>query len=331
MDSFRSSPDGVGLVPHRWKPGSGAVSVLVIRLHPKNAVNAADFEPYLEGLQIQIADRSFGDPKGVDPGHALGTAVYDPTDPNSTIVQHEDIIGPTTVATAAIEVPDPLPFNEYLNPDLRLTVTRTTGGNPPQIVVVKDVNFNVDIMSGSLPATNTWDLYAALTPVALYVALPPPLVGLPPGTAYLDIPADGSALPFAAVLGAMQTVVAADPGGAVDLTALTPAQCQHIAWEIVSNRTLDPLPDPGPLENLYRKPGDDATARRNFESDLLTYYAVHSTRAEVLAKFVYAVSAALACQVTTQNATKVGLTIPVFPGLDFPSGAIPQVSVVISQ
>lgn len=307
------------------------MSVIVIRLHPKNPVDAVDFEPYLTGLRIAIADRSFTDPKGVDAVHQLGVAEYDPADPNSTIVQHvEAAVGPTTVATAAIEIPDPLPFAEYLTPDLRVTVTRTPPNKPTQTIAVKDINFNVGVRAGSLPPANSAVVYAQLSPVALYIPLPPPLAGLPPGTAYLDIPTDGSALPYDAVLNAMQIVVAADPGGGIDLAALTPAQCQHIAREIVANRTIDPLPDPGPLQNLYRKPGN-ADARRDFESALLTYYVVRSTRAEVLAKFVYSVSAALACQATSQATTQVGLTLPVFPGLDFASGAVPQTSVVVSQ
>lgn len=315
------------------------MSVIVIRLHPKDPTTGALFTDALEGLQVEIADRSFGDPAGTDAGHVLGTATYDPADPASTIVQHVELLppppvgvfAPTTVATAAVEIPDPLPFPEYQTPDLRLTVTRTIAPDPPQTIVVKDVNFNVDVAAGLLPAANTPAAYEALGPVALYLAVPKALIGLPPGTAYLDIPTDGSALSYAGVLAAMQNVVAADPGGAVDLTALTPAQCRHIGWEIVSNRTLDPLPDPGLLQKLYRTPGNDDTARKNFESNLLTYYAVHSTKAEVLAKFVYSVSAALACQADTQSATQVGLSIPVFPGLTFGGGNVPTVSVVVSQ
>jgi hypothetical protein len=264
----------------------------------------------------------------------LGTAFYDITDPNSNIVQHNDTaipFGPGSVATAAIEVPTP-GAGEYLGRDLVLTVTRTVGGQTTP-VTVKDFNFNVQLAPGTMPIQDP-NVYAALDPVAAYVALPAPLIGLPAGTTFLEVPTDGTPPPYDAVLKAMQTVVAKDPGpgSPPDLAALTPVQSRHIAREIVYNRILEPLPEPTkPLEELYRDQSSDETARRQFEADLVTYYAVHGTRAEVLAKFVYGVSAALACEQKSKAATRVGLTIPVFPGLTLPSGNVPTVSVVVSQ
>jgi hypothetical protein len=318
------------------------VSLIVIRLHPEKPTNGADFTGDLDGLRIDVADRSFGDPDGRLPSHVLGTAFYDPTDANSTIVQHVEAgpplgpppappsIVPGSVATAAIQVA--APANEYLGPDLRLTVTRTVAGVTTPIAV-KDLNYNVEVAPVSMPAVNAPGAYAALAPVAAYIAVPPSLSGLPAGTTFLEVPTDGTPPPYAAVLTAMQAVVAQDPGAAspADITALTPAQCRHIAREIVFNRILEPLPQPSkPLEQLYRDTGADETARRQFEADLITYYAVHSTRAEVLAKFVYGVSAALACQATTVAATHVGLTLPVFPGLTIPGGQSTE-SVVVTQ
>lgn len=317
--------------------------VIVMRLHPDKPTSGTKFTDYLEGLKIEVADRSFADPDGRLPAHVLGSAVYDPADPGSTIVQHVEpgppagpppappTIVPAAAATAAVETT--LPAQEYLSRDLVLTVTRTIGGDTTPLVV-KDLNYNVDLDGGSLPGNNSPGAYAALGPVSLYLAVPAALTGLPAGTAFLEVPADGTPPPYQAVLKAMQAVVARDPGpgSPPDLTALTAAQCRHIAREIVFNRVLEPLPLPSkPLEVLYRDTGSDETARRQFEADLITYYAVHGTRADVLAKYVYGVSAALACQAKTTAATQVGMTMPIFPGLPPVSGQVPMVSLAVTQ
>ncbi|MCE3552397.1 hypothetical protein LWC33_13110 [Pseudonocardia sp. RS11V-5] len=309
------------------------MAVVVVRLLPQKPVEGDDFMPYLEGLEISIADRSFEDPSGMDAGHQLGSAAYlTEGDPDATIVQHLRpplLADRAPVATAAIEIPDPLPFPEYQTVDLAFVITRTVGANPPQTVQVKEFHFNVDTSTNALPnpGDNTPIAYAGLEPVAAYLYLPKPLVGLAPGSAYVATPTDGSAPPYAAVRTAMETVLAQDPGaGAPSLADLTPAQCRHLAWEIVSNHALDPLPVPTrDLETLYR--GGDETARQQFEADLVTYYATQATNADVIATFAYSVSAAIACQQHTQAATRVGLTIPVLPGLPSPA----TLPVVVSQ
>lgn len=309
---------------------------LVLRLLPVKPVDGDTFKDYLTGLEIKLTDRSFADPAGKDPGHVLGTAKYIAEgDVNATIVQHLDPSVPgvfrAPVATAVVELASPLPFSEYDSVDLAFVMTRKVGANPAQTIQVKEINFNVDVRGGPAPADNDPTTYAALGPTATYLFLPKPLVGLAPGIAFVDIAADGSPPPFAAVLNAMTTVLAADPGaGAPSLAELTPAQCRHLAWEIISNRTLDPLPTPSAsLEKLYS--GGDETARQRFEADLVTFHAVHSTKADVLAKFAYSVAAGTECRARTQQATQVGLTVPVFPGIVPASGAAPVASVVVSQ
>jgi hypothetical protein len=307
------------------------MSVIVIRLLPQKPVDDGDdFVGYLEGLEISLSDRSFGNPAGGDAAHQLGTARYlTEGDPNATIVQHlrpPALLDRAPVATAAIEVPDPLPFAEYQNADLALVVTRTAGANPPQTIQIKEFHFNVDTVTGTLPGNNSPITYAGMGPPAAYLYLPKPLIGLAPGTAHVQVPTDGSAPPYAAVRAAIQTVLAADPGaGAPSLADLTPAQCRHLAWEIVANHALDPLPEPdGDLEKLYL--GDDETARQQFEADLVTYYATQAGNADVIAKFAYAVAAAEACRQLSQSASRAGLAVPVFPGL-----AGPVAPVVVSQ
>jgi hypothetical protein len=307
------------------------MSLLVIRLHPLEPTTGANFQAYLEGLEIKVAERSFADPKGTV--NVLGTARSSP--PPASIVQHVDLFPFPTLrpaATALILVPDPFPFIEYRTPDLVLTITRTVPPNPAQTIIHREINFNVDVAPGAaVPAPNPI-VYESIVPTSLYLGLPKPLVGLGPGVAVLEVPTDGTPPPFQAVLNAMNVVLAADPNAPVDLTKLTVEQCRHIAREIVSNRTLSPLPVPPPgipLDELYD--GGNETERKQFEAELLTYYAVHNTRAEVLTKFIYSVSAALACEKLTEDVTQVGFTFPILPGLAPQGGKIPEATVVITQ
>jgi hypothetical protein len=150
--------------------------------------------------------------------------------------------------------------------------------------------------------------YMKLSPVSLYWALP--FFDTDPNKAHLSVPTDGTPPNFGQLRTAVETVLAADPTGTVDLTKLTVEQCRNIAYEIVWNRILLPLPVPPKakdpveqqfaLEVLYTKPAsddDDRTKRRQqFESDLTKYYVTNDGQADVLTKYVYALSAALACQ-----------------------------------
>jgi len=319
------------------------MAIIVIRLHPDKRKSGDDFQKDLEGLEIQVNERSFGDPKAVQPVSLLGTAKYIAEgDPAATIIQHRISGLRAPIATAAIEVADP-PFpKEYKSLDLRLTVTRSG-----LTIVNHDVNFNVDLSPGPMPPSTYADymqLASPLTsppgpPVSLYLPIPPASTGLggSASTAYVDVQTDGTAPSFDAVVIAVGTVLSKDPGGGVDLAALTPGQCQHVAREIINNRELDPYPNVpaviGWLEGIYDPAsGDDGEkARQKFEADLLTYYTVHQTRADVLSKFIYSMSAALACAKKSQDATQVGFTFPILPGKT-PSGQkIAEATVVISQ
>lgn len=306
------------------------MSLIVIRLHPQDPTDGITFQAALEGLEIKVAERSFADPKGTV--HVLGTAKFDPADPNATILQHLHLpptVFPRPAATALVFIPDPFGFPEYVGPDLVLTITRTVAPNPPQTILFKEINYNVDIVPGPLPPPDPF-VYMSLFPVSLYVTLPKAQVGLGPNIAFLDIPTDGTPPPFQAVLDAMNKVLAKDPNAPVDLTKLTVEQCRHIANEIVSNRVLDPLPAPPmPLEELY-EPGHD-TERRQFEADLLTYGTTHTTRAEVLTKFIYSVSAALACEALSNTVTEIGFSFPILPGLAPQGGKVAEATVVITQ
>ncbi len=126
-----------------------------------------------------------------------------------------------------------------------------------------------------------------------------------------------------------------EPSGAVsgavnfafNLAALSVAQCQNIANEILwSQEPALPTP-PDPLEELYTTPPNDGSLlasgnsanqdegdRQQFEAKLKTYYAATNANANQLATFIYALSAAVACEQLSLAATQVLLTIPANPG-----------------
>jgi hypothetical protein len=133
------------------------------------------------------------------------------------------------------------------------------------------------------------------------------------------------------------TVLASDPAPAdMDgyIRSLTPDQCRHIAYEIVWNRTLLPMPAlPDKLEDLYTTNSPNYAPdkdRQTFESDQITYYTTNDTQADVLAKYVFALSAALVCEQRTNDATNAGFTLPVLPGIVDPSGRTAETDVILS-
>jgi Tc toxin complex TcA C-terminal TcB-binding domain len=114
---------------------------------------------------------------------------------------------------------------------------------------------------------------------------------------------------------------------AVDLTSLSLPQCQHIASEIVWGQQ-PPLPSPpDPIEDLYTNPPNsgvmlsgstpnpDESDRQEFEGKLQSYYTVADTAANELTNYVYALSAAIACERQSLAAIQVTLSVPVGAGL----------------
>jgi hypothetical protein len=282
---------------------------------------------------------SFADPKGVKPAEVIGTAFYNPADPASRIVQ--DMMPPfyitqAAAATAVIDVTafEPPGYKEYQTSDLRLTITRNT-----QKLVDTSLNYNVDIQTGVVPLPGNNPAaplqYAGFSSVALYYALPTAGVSIGPGQAFVDVPTDGSPPSYDALLTAVQTVLNADPGGgSYDIKALTVDQCKHVAYEIVWNRKLNPLPtiSADALAQYYTKPGSSGhdTDRQQFESNLITYYTTANTQADTLAKYVYALAAAQACEQLTKDAKNAGFALPILPGTAGTSGKVAETDVIFS-
>jgi len=314
---------------------------LVIRLHPAAPVDpgappppppATGFAAYLTGLVVTVYARSFEHPTGL--GVPLGSASYDDPDPSkNTIVQDLSLaspIGLKSVATAVVPISVPPGSPDYN--DIVVSVTR--GGKR---IVDRSVNYDVSVYRSPpnpSPLPPDGFSYATLEPVALYLTLPDPHIGVDPSR-YVDLPQDGSPPNFSDLRTAVNKVLEDDPGGSPDITRLTPDQCTHIANEILFNRDIDPLPQPPgghTVDDLYTAGGSASdTDRQRFESDLTTYYTIHGTKATVLAKYIYSMSAALACASTSHTTQKIGFSFPILPGLAPEGATIAEATVVISQ
>jgi hypothetical protein len=249
---------------------------IVLRLIPAAPIDAATFANYLNGLTIDVFDASFATPKAGMPGDLtppIGSATFNaPTlvasppvlgspifsyPAGTTIVQHFTLninffpvivisVDMQSVATAVI--PYAAPAAEYPStnprPDLRIQFQRAGS----QTIVDADVYYNAPIYTaGVAPAPDEYQSIGDAD-VSAFIALP---AALDSSIAGVDLPADGSLPSYDSLLNAINTVLAADPGGAgadplATLTAtqpLTPDQCTNIAYEIVWG-TAEDLPAP---------------------------------------------------------------------------------------
>ena len=296
---------------------------LVIRILPTEPVSAADFTAALNGLKIEAFDLSFANLDGT----SLGSASYlpptsfppspgpNPTptqDPNTRIVQHFRInpnspFNPNdqtleffAVATAVIDIPV---GTEYKTADVILKITSGT-----REIIHKQKYFNVPVKAGGMPALGA---FQGLSETSLHLQIPISGQSLNPLDAFVDVPIDGTPPNFEQLKIAIAKVLAKDPSGAPAISALTPKQARHIAYEIVWNRDIYPLPiTPRNLEEMYTGPQSDGDAdeqdRKKFEGVLLTYYSKHNAEAEHLSNFVYSVATALKCEEISGQVQKIG-------------------------
>ena len=325
-------------------------NLIVIRIIPQAPTKPDQFTGYLSalgGLQITVNDLSFDNPT---PGQNVGSASYiaaggltpappplvgsttQPTYPagvTNGIVQQYDFVNatlfppepayyhPEAVATAVIEIPSPPPGQTTFE-NLRLLVS--WGGTQP--IPVPNDYYDVSLTPGPTPDPNSW---AGLQP-SLYLQIPAPPVQA--GTLNFGLPADGTPPRFDDLLNAVKAVLKVDPSGALpDLGALSIPQCRNIAYEIVwSQQAKIPTP-PDPIENLYTNPPNSGSLfvsgssnpnqnegdRQQFEGTLKGYYSTADTTADRLTNYVYALSAAVACEEMSLAATEVLLQFPVNP------------------
>jgi hypothetical protein len=308
-------------------------NLVIIRLLPSEPTTAAEFERYLSGLTLIAHDISFGRLQGQE----IGRASYDLDRPRSRIVQHFTVItvDPPNerlhpVATAVVEIQEPIGWPEHRSSDIRLRILRSG-----QELRGHDIHYNVPVIfRDTLPQPEE---YARLEPVGMHLALPPPGVGVDPGDPGLGIPGDGTPPRFTELRAMVEKVLSQDPGPGdpPDITRMTPAQCRHIASEIVWNHQASPLPlPPRPLEILYeRQPTPDpfiTADRKRFEAEVAAYYATHNAETERLSRYIFAMSAALFAEARSREANRVSFRFPVRPGVTGPSSHIREAEVILT-
>jgi hypothetical protein len=292
---------------------------IVLRLTPPAPIDAADFANDLNNLTVKVYDISFGQPVE---GTLIGSAAFQgpalPINPATTIAQHFHILlnppfeESDSVATALIAYP--APAHEYVGPDLRVEFLRGA-----QSIFASREYYNVNVVNipGPFPPPATFQGIPD-NEVSAFVTLPP--VNQP-----FKLPGDGTPPNFDLLMAAIQTVLAADPGGAVNLGSLTPDQCRNIANEIATGGQT-PLPAPPEwLDTMYTDPPNSGTLgdtheqnRLQFEGQLAGYYGPLDAIAARLTNYVYAVSAAVWCEQQTQAANAALVTFPVNPNAPAP-------------
>lgn len=215
--------------------------LIVIQIVPQAATDPTTFTEYLTalgGLQITAFDLSFVSPVT---GQNLGSASYiaptggwvpeaghpdrsatAPTYPagitNGIVQQVDFTVGlPAyyqleSVAIAVIEIPSPPPTFE----NLRLVAQWGAGAGAQPIPVPTDY-YDVTLAAGPTPAPDSW---ASLSP-SLYISLPVPPTAANPVS--FQMPTDGTPPAFDALLTAVQSILADDPGAAVNVPTVAPA------------------------------------------------------------------------------------------------------------
>jgi hypothetical protein len=314
---------------------------LIIRLHPVEPIEGPDFTAYLTDLTITAYDISFADMKGekneIGKARYLRSAPPNPANPENRIFQHYggDPLTPSTkdlqaIATAVIELKVPADWSEYGTSDLRLKIERDN-----KKIVDRSINYNVFESSVSVPVPlapppfppSVTEQYFNQEPVSVYLALPEPERGLDLNVAQVELPTDGTPPNFGELKDAVRKVLEKEPANIPNsdmdqrMAQLTPEQCRHIAYEIVWNRQMNPLPVPSrSLEEMYTKgmlnkpdpnSNDVKADRTRFEAELLGYYATQNAKAERLGRFIFALSAAIFCQQESEKATQVGFQVPI--------------------
>ena len=317
--------------------------IIVLRLHPDKAVKASEFQKYLVGLKIEAFDASFAEPGG-HKGAALGSTANAP----SKIVQHK-VLHPDpakaalgqkltkSVATAMIVLAEPAP-PEYAEPDIILHVVRAG-----QIIrkVAADYNVALFKIADKDFDPKTFDPGTDVvgpTSVAAYVELPAPGLSFDPSDAVVDLQKDGTPPNFTDLQAEVVKVLQKDPGGTQKLGSLSVAECRHIAHEIAWNRHVEPIPfaSTADFEKMYTvktdplEPELDSNAQQQFQGSLAQYHAVHDADADALAKYISALSAALACEKKSAGAPRAGLSFPIQPGIA-PTGKVQDAEVVLEN
>jgi hypothetical protein len=295
---------------------------IVIGIYPTTPQTAAvDFVVnYLTGLTVTAYEVDFASPSPVaslqPAGNEIGSASFP-----ASIYQLETEIGvtmqPAAAAAAVIDIPaamatqfiDPAgdPYTTPANPLINVVLSVSRGG----VSIADDsINYDVNVATEPIAPITTLDGI----PVALYLGLGP--AGTELGNQpYLQLSQNGPP-PYDQLTTVIGEIIEADPGtaGSYDPQNLTAPQCLHLAREIVSNRTANPLPVPSPdLGALYTQEGGDPNSqnREQFNAALQSFYSTLNAQATTLAAYIAAWSAAQNCGAATASVANAGITFPV--------------------
>ena len=322
------------------------MSSLVVALYSATPVDAAKFETYLHDLTITAYEVDFDHPTTLAaPPHAvIGAASYtNAAAPANRIYQ---LRAPPPPPFPPFPPPPPVPqpaaaaviqvaaaiAGKYLLPQSLINVVLDVerGAPAPKKVVDHSLNYDVEVDNAVVPNVPVVTL-AGVT-VGLYLALPDPKFDPGGAIAFVSLPADGSPPSYGDLDHAVSAVLNEDGGAAApDPSKLSPAQCLHVARELVSNRTVRPLPmPPKDLWAISASPADDKD-RTKFEGALRAYYNQLSAEATRLAGYVYAWSAAQNCQQLSRGAAHAALTLPVRLTTTASSGQEPEATVILGN
>jgi len=328
-------------------------NILAIRLLPGRPVSSAVFKTHVTEVTIKAFRVSMDDPEGRDltSKFALDAkyvapnivpAIPDPNpilvhpDPSVRIVQHfgttlVDPLDPLgdkrivffSVGTAVFEIPV---ADEFDTLDVRLEVTGKyevpdgSGGTETVEWKQEQILFNVvEETTGSVADPNTYPTFTT----GAYIKFPSPEEAKRGRS--LQTPPNGIARNFTDVKNKIEPVLIAEEGNPNRIADLGPEDCYHVAHEIVSNRTLFPIPQPSDsLITLYTDSnsngrGGNEAARGQFEGELGSFYAKRDGESRILAAEVFAVSTALWCHAQTSAAMVAGFEFPITAPSPLPS------------
>lgn len=246
--------------------------------------------------------------------------------------------------------PGDQPHREYPSSsgyDIRLQVTRNGAKIPTSTI---EYNVNSYTINTPIPTLQAYYMGYAMSDLTIFprawlgIGLDQDISGWPrDATSYLSIPpappnnaidlvaidiVNGQAPPFDDLLKAINDVLALewpleDEKRAHNLQGLenplTQLQCQYVASQLIWNRVRYPPPTiPAPLEKIYTVGADVQNSvdqgpqdQRKWEGSLSAYHATHDAEVLILAKFIFAASAAVYAEKQTVLAKNAILTFPV--------------------
>lgn len=219
---------------------------LVIGLYPTAPTDDATFETFLHDLSIMAYQVDFDNPRTAPspPKHIeIGKATYtNQADPKNTIYQLKKPVPfqpKKTMAAAAAVIPLPPSIDpRFLKPAYLVNVVLDVQRKGVHLV---DHSINYDIQPADV--TPPIDALDGVN-VGLYLALTNPATDPGGPITYLVPPSDGAPPAYQDLDAAVKAILAEDPATKVDTADMSPADCLHIARELVSNRTPRPLPAP---------------------------------------------------------------------------------------